>query len=99
MVSVRISHSGLYASRVINKAEKVEDWGKITNRWINSEEAQKDIRKTSITSASMNIMNLVLKHTKYLNSFDLSNNHIGDYGCHLLLNNLVRNKALLTMKL
>ena len=47
----------------------------------------------------MNIMNLLLKNGKVLDSIDLSNNPIGDMGGHILLNNLVRNSSIVVLKL
>ena len=52
-----------------------------------------------LTSASMKILNALLKFGKILSSLDLSDNYLSDYGWHILLNNLVRNDILSILKL
>ena len=52
-----------------------------------------------ISSASMKIMNVILRYSKVLNSIDLSHNPIGDRGVHLLFSKTARNQNIMDIRL
>lgn len=56
-------------------------------------------KNNGITSASMKLMNVVMRYNKVLTSIDFSHNPLGDRGAHLLFTKIARNQKILDIRL